>query len=588
MKKLFVPIILLSFLSYSCSGFFDTKDKIIEPDEKLDEDKGDNKDNNTNVDNNPKTENDDSQGDNPGDNPGGSENPGEDEQQGGDNPGSNPGDNPSTDNPDEPDEGGSNPEEGGDNPGGGSDNPGENPGSGDNPEVEPDINIDPPSDDNIEITGIEFVVKELNMYLGHTYKLSYQTLPTNTSKVTTYFKSDIPKIVSVSSDGTLSANKVGKTQIKVITGEGFIDRCIVNVIENPNFKFPSPCLDLYINSTKPFALSGSGITYESDNSEIASISSSGQIQTYGNAGRVVLTARKGNNITKCDLRVFLHNQDLFKFTDIDSSTCSIDGFISSDEIVANVVVPFENSSGKKVVKISSNAFSTNLPGNKRRKSILLPNSIKEFGNSSIAYGEADSFYTPYYLETIGPFAFMNFYFKSIELNDNLKEIGMRSFINCHSFEEIIIPSNTILREDCFHDCNKNNDGSGGLKRVYIQEGASLDYSTKDFFFGCYQLEQINIPTSFTSLPERTFYGITRSTLKNGVFVPKTITEIKTINYYGSTEEEINSKYFDIFLEHEELPPNFSDRNHGYCLYSKNQPTTSGSYWHYVNGEITKW
>ena len=445
---------------------------------------------------------------------------------------------------------------------------------------EPDI---PTTDDEVEVTGIKLVNEEINIYLNHTHKLVYELLPVNTTQEKVFFTSDIPHIASVDTSGVISALKIGSTLIRAITDNGYFAYCKVNVIDNPNFRFNKPCVDLYIGENIVNATGISNTTYSSENSSIASVDSSGKI-VANSVGVTYIKAVNGNDISYCDVRVLERNHSNFVFNDIDSTTCEITGYASTVSFNGILSVPYADLNNKKVVKIANSSLSSykleTASGNKKVNNIILPNSIMELGDSAfgslIGYYNT-TFYCPYYLKKIGGFAFANDYFSQIKLNNNLEEIGTRAFINWHNHQILDIPSKVVLKLNCFHD-NYGSVGKNGLTKVYIQEGAKADGN--NIFEAARELDYINIPTSFTKIPS---LMLQYASGLDHIVVPSTCNEIAQLNFSSDST-------FKILLESDVLKENYSDSNtvNQYYLYSAKAPTSSGNYWHYVSGVPTIW
>jgi len=86
------------------------------------------------------------------------------------------------------------------------------------------------------------------------------------------------------------------------------------------------------------------------------------------------------------------------------------------------------------------------------------------------------------------------------------------------------------------------------------------------FGGCSSLTSVTIGNSVTSVGLGAFYGCSK---------------LKTV-YYNGTEEEWNRISIDSTCDY-----NSTLINARY-YYSETEPTTSGNYWHYVNGVPTAW
>ena len=96
--------------------------------------------------------------------------------------------------------------------------------------------------------------------------------------------------------------------------------------------------------------------------------------------------------------------------------------------------------------------------------------------------------------------------KTLELPENLKEIGDDAFYIYNCLISIVIPSGVTSIGDCaFYECNLLTD-------VDIPEGVT--YIGNNVFDYCYNLDNINLPKSVTHIGNRTFYYVTVN-FKNG-------------------------------------------------------------------------
>lgn len=249
-------------------------------------------------------------------------------------------------------------------------------------------------------------------------------------------------------------------------------------------------------------------------------------------------------------------------------------------------------------------------------SIIIPNSVTSIGNGAFLYcGGLTSIIIPDSVTSIGESAFEDCSsLTSITIPNSVTSIGEAAFSGCRSLTSIVIPNSvTSIGEAAFEYCSsltsiaipnsvttignrafsfcsslvlitvdKNNimykSNIGGVECNAIIENATNilicgcknttissdivgigDYA----FFAC-ELTSIMIPNSVTSIGEGTFEVC--SSLKE-VYYEGTSTEWNQIRK-GMYNDELTSasRYY----------------------YSETKPTTSGNYWHYVDGVVTKW
>ena len=179
---------------------------------------------------------------------------------------------------------------------------------------------------------------------------------------------------------------------------------------------------------------------------------------------------------------------------------------------------------------------------------------------------------------------------TVNLNEGLEYIGDCAFSGCASLKELNMP--TSVKNIGFGIVmfgGSSGFGSGGdtanqvgkitlspeiteipdysfsycgIKNIIIGDKVTqINYSA---FYGCEQLESVVIPKSVTKVTSYAFYRCLK---------------LDTV-YYTGTEEEW--KAINIGRNGNEIL--FADKYY----YSETQPTAEGNFWHYVNGEPTKW
>lgn len=102
-------------------------------------------------------------------------------------------------------------------------------------------------------------------------------------------------------------------------------------------------------------------------------------------------------------------------------------------------------------------------------------------------------------------AFRNSGLRSIRISDCIRSIGDRAFAGCASLEKIFLPKNLKrIGESCFEDCRK-------LSHLWIPEGIEIGIGA---FKGCKSLSRIELPVSmkdkdisYWGLPENTSFSI---------------------------------------------------------------------------------
>ena len=147
---------------------------------------------------------------------------------------------------------------------------------------------------------------------------------------------------------------------------------------------------------------------------------------------------------------------------------------------------------------------------------------------------------------------------SITLGDDVTTIGSSAFYNCSSLTNITIPDSvTTIGYRAFFSCYI-------LTRIIFGENSQLTTIDQQAFYHCERLTSITIPDSVTTIGSSAFSSC-----------PK-LTDV----YYTGTEEQWSAISI--------ASGNTNLTNATRYYYSEDESTTSGNYWHYVDGIPTKW
>ena len=147
--------------------------------------------------------------------------------------------------------------------------------------------------------------------------------------------------------------------------------------------------------------------------------------------------------------------------------------------------------------------------------------------------------------------------ENVVVSDKVTDIGDFAFYNCRNLKSVVIPDNSvgIIGNFAFFNC-KN------LKSVTIGDGVkSIQHDT---FGHCVNLTSVVIPVSVDYIEVRAFEKC----------------DSLTSVYYKGTAEQWKKIY--ISSDNSRL----TDATRYY--YSESQPSESGNYWRYVDGEIVIW
>ena len=148
---------------------------------------------------------------------------------------------------------------------------------------------------------------------------------------------------------------------------------------------------------------------------------------------------------------------------------------------------------------------------------------------------------------------------SIEIPNSVKFIGHGAFSGCTSLTSVLIPDSiTSIELQLFRDCTN-------LMNIKIPNSVTSIGSSA--FWGCTNLTSIEIPNSVTSIDSSAFGSCTN---------------LDRIYYVGSGNDWNKIVINNVF------DSNSSLINASCYYYSETQPTTTGNFWHYVDGVPTVW
>ena len=162
--------------------------------------------------------------------------------------------------------------------------------------------------------------------------------------------------------------------------------------------------------------------------------------------------------------------------------------------------------------------------------------------------------------------------------DSVTSIGNYAFSGCSSLTSIEIPNSvTAIGSYAFYECS-------GLTSIEIPN--SVTTIGDSAFGGCSGLTSVTIGNSVTTIGPRAFLysGLKSVTIGNSVTTIASnafyaCSGLTSVYYTGTAEE-----WSDISIN------SYNDNLTSATLYyySETRPTTTGNYWHYVDGVPTAW
>ena len=221
--------------------------------------------------------------------------------------------------------------------------------------------------------------------------------------------------------------------------------------------------------------------------------------------RKEMIEEKGEGRIECEKLIYT-KKDLCQYVNEEKERRKIQGMKEDEEI--DYIIPEEV---KKIEQglCFNDARSIQFPTKLKRissiyisgksiKELNIPPGIESIGKIYVYDKSLTRITIPTSVSKIYDYCFCkNYYVKSIELSNGIQELGKNIFSDCHDLQEINIPTTvTSIGNECFDNC-----------RCLLQK-IDIPTSVKEIgdkvFSNCWKLRQINIPTTVTKIGNECF------------------------------------------------------------------------------------
>ena len=274
----------------------------------------------------------------------------------------------------------------------------------------------------------------------------------------------------------------------------------------------------------------------------------------------------------------------------------------------------------RVTKIELGTFA----GCKNLTSLKIPYGVMYIGESAFAYCELlESIELPEELTEIGSYAFQYCYaLNDVQLPSGVKKIGAHAFAGCKALTSIYIPEGvTEIAGHMFYSCESLSSitlagdvteiGEYAFAACYSLKSIKLPKTVTEIgryaFAWCDNLENVEIPNSVTEIGSYAFSGCNKFV---DIVLPDKLTYISS-DCFGSNVSTIVIPTSVTRIGYDAITFNKDSASIFYCgstyqwdgvdvynaddlkpavvyFYSETKPTSSGNYWHYVDGVPTIW
>ncbi|MBE5950060.1 MAG: hypothetical protein E7260_00550 [Lachnospiraceae bacterium] len=162
------------------------------------------------------------------------------------------------------------------------------------------------------VTNVRLDEDSLEMYSGESHRLTYLVTPANASNLAVTWVSFNPSVVAVDSTGMLTAKSPGTTQIMIMTQDGsYYDICTV-VVKQKAVSVKMNYTEITMNAGEYFDMevtvapatsTEKSLTWQSLNSKVVTVSSTGRITARAEGTAVVLVKTESGVTSYCTVTV---------------------------------------------------------------------------------------------------------------------------------------------------------------------------------------------------------------------------------------------------------------------------------------------
>lgn len=387
----------------------------------------------------------------------------------------------------------------------------------------------------IDVESINISQTSATLVRNNTLKLSTTSLPAGVDQSVTWSSSD-PTVATVSAFGLVTSLKAGTATITATSANGVTASCEVTVEDaavrlNTNSLLLKPGESSKLTATS----NGGSVTWKSDNTSVAAVSSDGYILTYGE-GTAIITAtdsKYGYAVAQC--MVVVSTEEIMyvggiyynpvgdgsannvKVTNLGFSKPEL--YIDSDrsEYAGTINIPSQityDGTTYNVTEIGDYAFYHMAD----LQMVIVPASVTRIGNHAFEYSKKMvrvQFAANSALNNIESYAFRGCYkLSSIAIPNTVEKIEQAAFQDCTSLatltlptglatispdlcrgctvlDNMVIPSQVkVIGKNAFRECKALNT---------LTYPAALSMVDEYAFADCKSLSKVQLPASVASL-----------------------------------------------------------------------------------------